>query len=393
MKNKKAAAGVFAALAVVVAGGACIAYNVNKKAEPDVPSAPQAVTAADETAAAEEESVEGTTAEIEELLIGLSDKPLTDEVKAQLEDVNAKLLNYIDSNERENSFITEYGFLFNDTKNNTVTLRDLADEGVVNVSDDVADLTDILYIKASDLAPYAPNIDANDERLQLFTAFNNEEGYFVSNDFYSEGALIQKSDYEQLILSYSFIHGDVKNPKRGDADYEAIMNAVNFDGEYDVKHMACDNSYAVAVVGSLDDTTVLKEYVLVKEDGKWKTAVDNLENSTNPRKEINMLYPKMELGLLPKYIIAKYGMLQNHFTDYDAALVKLGLVSESDVPASYDCGTSGFAYMEYGDTKLVGCVNEQNKLEFYPVNSVEEAIAYMCQYNDDPPVFIINFHN
>lgn len=392
MKNKKAAAGVLAALAAVVAGGACIAYNVNKKTpEPPAPEAAQTTEAASEVT--EEDTVEGTTAEIEELLIGLSDKKLTDEVKAQLEEVNAKLLNYIDSNEKENSFITEYGFLFNDTKNNTVTLRDLADEGVVEVSDDVADLTDILYIRACDLAPYAPNIDANDERLQLFTAFNNEEGYFVSNDFYSEGALVQKSDYEQLMLSYSFIHGDVRNPKRGDADYEAIMKAVGFEGEYDVKHIACDDSYAVAVVGSLENTTVLKEYVLVKEDGKWKKAVDNLENSANPRQEINMLYPKMELGLLPKYIIAKYGMLQNHFTDYDAALVKLGLVKEGDVPASYDCGTSGFAYMEYGDTKLIGCVNEQNKLEFYPVNSVEEAIAYMCQYNDDPPVFIINFHN
>ncbi|MBQ6553836.1 MAG: hypothetical protein IJL89_01265 [Firmicutes bacterium] len=392
MKNKKAAGGIIAALAVAAAGIACVVYNVKKPAEQPQPAGGVQETAA-VTEVEEEPATEGTTVEIEELLIGLSDKPLTDEVKAQLEEVNAKLLNYISSNEKENSFITEYGFLFNDTKNNTVTLRDLKDAGVVDVSDDVADLTDILYVRASDIAPYAPNIDANDERLQLFTAFNNENGYFVSNDFYSEGALLQKSDYEQLMLSYSFIHGEVRNPKRGDADYEAIMKATGFEGEYDVKHIACDDSYAVAVVGSLEDTKVLKEYVLAKEDGKWKKAVDNLENSTNPRQEINMLYPKMELGLLPKYTIAKYGVLQNNFTDYDAALVKLGLVDEKDVPASYDCGTSGFAYMEYGDTKLVGCVNEQNKLEFYPVNSAEEAIAYMCQYNDDPPVFIIRFNN
>ena len=389
MKHKKA---IIAAAAVIVVGAGAIAASVlNKGKAPQTPETAPAVTQEELPEMPNPEEIDFDNAD--EVIVGLSDTELTDDMKASISDINAALDSYLAANKKNKNLITEYGFLYNTDENKNMTVKDLVDEGVINAEGDIVDYTDIIYIRACDLAAYADNIDENDESLQVFTAYNSKDGYFVSNDLYSEGATLSQKDYEALIMSYKFTHGEITNPKRGSTDYEGIMAATGFDGEYDVKHMACDDKYAVAVVGSLDDTTVVKEYVCVLDNGTWTLGMEGLEESDSPMYDVNMKYPTMELGLLPKYTIANYEKPKNHFTAYEAPLVQLKLIKEKDVPASYDCGTGKFAYMEFGDTKLIGCVNEENKLEFYPVNSVEEAIAYMLQYDDDPPVFIINFHN
>ena len=388
--GKKAAAAAAIIIAACAVGGVLYSRSARKPEQPVTDPAVTAEKAAEETtetAAVTEEPV------TEEFLIGLSDTELTDSVKKELEEINVKVPNYMSANDKTSSFITEYGFLYDDTAKNNVTVKDLVKKGYIEASDEVAEYTDILYIRASDLAKYAQNIDGTDEKLQIFTAYNSNAGYFVSNDFYSEGAMLTKEQYEELVLSYSFIHGEMHTPKRGDSEFDAILSAIGFGDECDVKHISCDNSYACVVLGSLSDTRIVKEFVLQKTDGKWQIAIDKLEESENPRYDVNMAFPKMELGLLPKYTIAEHGVLQNGFTKYETALVQLGMVKESDLPASYDCGADGFASMEFGDTKLLGWVNAENKLEFYPVSSTEEAIKYMLQFSDDPPVYILNFHN
>lgn len=389
--GKKAAAAGAVILVALLAGG-IIYSKTAKRTEPqpgpDTPAV-QTETAAEETTAdaVTEEAV------TEEFIIGLSDTVLTDEIKADLENINVRVLNYMDANEKDTSFITEYGFLYNDTIKDNVTVKDLVKQGYVEVGSDTAEYTDILYIRASDLAKYSSDIDENDDKLQIFTAYNSSEGYFISNDFYSDGVMLDKQQYEELVLSYSFTHGLVHTPKRGESEFDNIVSAISFGEEFDVKHLACDNSYACIVIGSLSDTRVVKEFVLVKKEGEWQIAIDKLEQSEDPRREVNMQFPKMELGLLPKYTIADHGALQNGFSKYEPSLVQLGLVKQEQLPASYDCGTDGFAYMEFGDTHLLGWVNAENKLEFYPVANTEEAIAYMLQFDDDPPVYILNFHN
>ncbi len=398
-KEKKKGAGVQTALVVigciaaaVVVG--CIIYSgiSNKGGGSEFVPEEQGteITTNEETEGTETVTEEPVT---EEIIVGLSDTVLTDDMKAELENINEKILNYISSNSKKTSFITEYGFLYDDTAKNNVTVKDLVKNGYVDASEDIVEYTDIIYVCASDVAKYAENIDANDTKLQVFTAYNSKDGYFVSNDFYSEGAMLEKSEYEELILSYSFAHGEVHTPKRGESEFENIMSAIGFGEDFDVKHLACDNNYACAVLGSLSDTRIVKEYVLTKQDGQWKVAIDKLEESEDPRKEVNMKFPKMELGLLPKYVIAQHGELQNGFSKYETALVQLGMVKKDELPATYDCGADGFTYMEFGDTKLLGRVNDEHKMEFVPVDSTEEAIANMLAYNDDPPVYIINFHN
>ncbi|MBR6399924.1 MAG: hypothetical protein IKS17_01695 [Firmicutes bacterium] len=387
MKHKKA---IISAVAALVIGAAAIGAAVMSKNSPQPPAETTPMTSPAETPS-ETTTIDFSNAE--EVIIGLSDTQLTDELKTQLADINAALENYMSSHKKDKDLLTEYGFLYSDTAGTNVTVKDLVKQGVIQADEETAEYTDIIYIRASDLAAYAPNIDKNDDRLQVFTAYNSSEGYFVSNDFYSEGAVLSQKDYEALIMDYKFTHGEITNPKRGSTDYEGIMAATGFTGEYDVKHIACDDKYAVVVVGSLEDTKVIREYVCVLENGTWTLGMEGLEKSESPKYDVNMQYPKMELGLLPKYVIANYESPKNGFTAYEAPLVQLGLIKQQDTPASYDCGADKFAYMEFGDTKLIGCVNEENKLEFYPVNSVEEAIAYMLKFNADPPVFIINFHN
>ena len=393
MKYKKA---IISAVAVIVIGAAAIGLAVAKKNAAVPPSENPPIEMPSGEAVTAEEQAEVTTidfSEAEEFIVGLSDTDVTDELKEKLSAINVALENYLASRSREKCLITEYGFLYDDKAGNNITVKDLAASGDIQADEDILNYTDILYIRASDLAKYADNIDDADTKLQLFTAYNSSEGYFVSNDFYSEGAMLSQKDYESLVMSYKFTNGEVRNPKSGDVDYDGIIAATGISGLFDVKHIACDNKYGVAVIGSLEDTTDIKEYVCVLDNGKWTLGMEGLETSETPRYDVNMKYPNMELGLLPKYTIANYGNIQNGFSKYYDALVQLKLVKESDLPATYDCGASKFCYMEFGDTHLLGCVNLENKLEFYPVSSVEEAIAYMLKYDDDPPVFIINFHN
>ena len=273
MKHKKA---IISAVAVIVLGAAAIGITVAKKGQNMPPAVNTPIASPAGETAAQSEQTENTTFDMsgaEEFIVGLSDTDITDDLKSELSALNAVLDNYMASRSREKCLITEYGFLYDDKAGNNITVKDLVKSGEIEASEDVAKYTDLLYIRASDLARFAPNIDENDDRLQLFTAYNSSEGYFVSNDFYGEGALISQKDYESLVMGYKFTNGEIRNPKRGDFDFDSVIDAAGISGEFDVKHLACDNKYAVAVVGDLGDTKQIKEYVCVLENGKVFVAI------------------------------------------------------------------------------------------------------------------------
>ena len=164
------------------------------------------------------------------------------------------------------------------------------------------------------------------------------------------------------------MHGEIKNPKKGEDEYNAIIKASGVSGNIDVKHIACDNKYAVLVVGSLDDPTDIKEFAFLNDNGKWGIIANDLATVANAKQYMNERYPDMELGLLPIYNIKDYGTIVTGFDDYISSLVSLGMIKDGDMKqGAYDMnGAGNFVYIEPKATgkRLIGHVNSQNKLEF-----------------------------
>lgn len=208
--------------------------------------------------------------------------------------------------------------------------------------------------------------------------------------------MLTAQQYQQLVGMYSFEHGEIKNPKKGEDEYNAIIKASGVSGNIDVKHIACDNKYAVLVVGSLDDPTDIKEFAFLNDNGKWGIIANDLATVANAKQYMNERYPDMELGLLPIYNIKDYGTIVTGFDDYISSLVSLGMIKDGDMKqGAYECGAGNFVYIEPKATgkRLIGHVNSQNKLEFFEASSLEEAISIMLQKEKNPPVFILKFDN
>lgn len=339
------------------------------------------------------ETIEITTSEFaEEIPVGLSDVALMDDVKEEVQQLYEKINEYYIKNRTKKQLITAYGMLYNAEKKTTVTATDLKSEGIIDGEEDVLNNLDILLLAPKDVQQYCSGVDSGSSELEIFLGFNSKDGYYVVNDSY-EPFILEPKPYADMVMSYSYTNGAVRNPVKGDNDYTDILSVIPFDEEYDVKHIACDNKYAVVVLGGLRNTTMIKEYVLTKEAGGWEVAVDGVEAMTDVKVNINSLYPKMEIGLLPEYEISSYGQIQNNFESYVQSLIQLKMISNSDLPVTYSCGARGFAYMECGDKKLLGCVNEKQQIEFYEVKNYTEAIAYMMEFSDNPPVFILKYDN
>ena len=136
MKHKKA---IISAVAALVIGAAAIGAAVMSKNSPQPPAETTPMTSPAETPS-ETTTIDFSNAE--EVIIGLSDTQLTDELKTQLADINAALENYMSSHKKDKDLLTEYGFLYSDTAGTNVTVKDLVKQGVIQADEETAEYTD-----------------------------------------------------------------------------------------------------------------------------------------------------------------------------------------------------------------------------------------------------------
>lgn len=326
--------------------------------------------------------------------IGLSNFEPSDEQVSSMSTIAQGAGKYYADKVYTEGLLSQYGFLYSLSKENTVALNDIIAEGYATADKDVAAYTDVLLIRPVDYNAVIGS-QGGDKKLTVFVALNTKSGYLISGAE-TEPKMLTQEQYTQLIGKYSFEHGEIKNPKKGEDEYNAIMKAGGISGNIDVKHIACDDKYAVAVVGSLDDTTNVKEYAFLKDGGAWTLISNDLETAANAKQYINENYPDMELGLLPLYNIKDYGQIVTGFDDYVTSLESLGMIKSGDMSkGAYECGVGNFVYIEPVATgkRLIGHINSENKLEFFEAESLEDAIATMLKLEKNPPVFILKFNN
>ncbi len=323
--------------------------------------------------------------EPEEIQVGLTDYSATKSEFDELKTVNKAFDEYVDKHYEDMGIASAYGFLYSIETGNNIMVKDLMSEGLINPSKNIAENTDVLYMKAVDFG-----LDNND--YIVCTAFNTKDGYYVSSvDL--EGKYYTEHEYHDMVFKYSFVHGEIINPKKGDDNYKKITEAAAVSEGYDIKHIACDDKYAVVVGNRLDNTAEFVEAVLVKNGDNWSVGIGNIAKAKNSKQAANKNYPDMELGLMPIYNIGDYTRILASMPEITNQLVELGEVDKAEVDNLYFCSAGNFAYVETpSGKKLLGYLGENDKLDFNEMSSLEHTISTMVNLESDPPVFIIKFN-
>ncbi|MGN1318493.1 MAG: hypothetical protein ACI4VF_05710 [Lachnospirales bacterium] len=324
-------------------------------------------------------------AEPEEIQVGLTDYSATDAELSEIKDLNDVLEDYVDDNYDDMGLASSYGFLYSTKTKNNIMVRDLMSEGLVNPSENVMNNTDILFLKAEDVG-----LKGND--FVVCTAFNTKDGYYLSSDDL-DGRYLTEQEYHDLVFRYSFAHGEPFNPKPGDENYKKITEVAGVADGYDIKHIVCDDKYAVVVGNSLKDTAHFVEAVLVKKGEDWTVGLGNVAQDKNAKQTANKSFPDMELGLMPVYNIGDYTNIMASIPEITAQLVELGMLQDTDLKNIYTCAAGSFAYVQTESGKrLLGVMNDEGTLDFVETTSLEQTIATMVHQHNDPPVFIIKFN-
>lgn len=323
---------------------------------------------------------------ISEIAIGLSDIDLTDDIKSEMQDIALKAEAYYEKNKTEKILTSQYGMLYSYKDKMNVMASDV-EEGSGASKDELAEM-DILYMLPKD----ALSITDSEEGLAIFVSINSSSGYYVASSN-GDGAIYTEEEFSNLLMKYAPTHGDVRNPVRGSDEHTEIIKAAGLEGDdFDIKHIACDDKYAVVVANSITDPQNIKEEALVNDDG-WKVVNEDLAEAENSYIEINSVYPDMDLGLLPIYNISDYEHITTSgMSKIVDSLVSQGVMTEDEKEDVYACGCERFAYVQTTSGKrFVGYLNDEKQLQFNEFTSIEEVLAYMVECQENPPVFIARF--
>ena len=396
MNKKKVITGSIAAVCAAAAIGGGVWYSNNNKTAKERAEVEKTLEkdTAEQTTIAVEVPTENQSEGVYEIKNTPSEEAVDDVLYSKIASLNTAAKSYFDSNRTD--LICTYGLMYSDKDNCTVTASAVAKSAGITVDGDIDSYADVMLIKPADLSDYdgIKLKKTTDKDLKPFIAYNTSQGYIISS-VDDKGGILTKDQYRELLGKYAADHGTVRTPESSDEDYmdiSASAASALADGGYDIKYLACDDKYAVVVIGGTTTPNNIKEYVLIKKSGGWSIIKDGLETSSYPRAEVNNDISDMELGLLPPYTIAKYGDIKTGFVSYEQTLIKLGMITEEDMPETYSCGAGRFAYLELkSGKKLLGIVNSENKLEFYEVKSVSEAISAMTKTEAEPPTFILHF--
>lgn len=325
-------------------------------------------------------------ANITEISVGLSNIKLTDELKTNMKSLAVDAQSYFNENKGNKVLTSQYGLLYSYKDKANVMTIDIAGDSSVDAKT-MAEM-DVLYVNSKDI-----NADITDGELNIFVSVNSSDGYYVVSPK-GEDAIFTEEEFKNLLMKYAPTHGEIINPQRGSEEHTAIVTAAGLSlNDIDIKHIACDNKYAVVVANEIKNPAYIQEIALIKEENGWKVVNDKLAYSENSYIDINSMYPDMDLGLMPIYNIFDFGKIKtSEMSGIADSLIQLGMMTSADKSTMYACGCDRFAYIQLENGKrLVGFIGDDGQLEFNEADDISSTIAYMLQCQENPPVFIARF--
>ena len=328
-----------------------------------------------------------------EISIGLSNIELTDELKSKINTIYTKADEFYTNYNKSLRLVSQYGFLYSIKNNINIISRDVLGSDNIGLSTKELDETDIIFIKPSDVGEVLEqDIKGND--LGVFVVINTKDGYYMVSE-YLEPTLLTPKQYASLILKYNIDKGSLKNPKRNEQENTDILEAAMMI-DYDIKHLACNEKYAVVLGNQISNPANIKEVVLAKIDNKWQVINDKLVDIADPAIYINNIYPDLETGIFPIYNIADFDQIdvESMTNGVNQSVIDTGIFTDADLSKGlYSAACGKFAYIEALATnkKLLGYIDDKGKLEFNEVADINSAISYMLSLEENPPVFILKF--
>ncbi len=324
-------------------------------------------------------------ASITEISVGLSDIELTDEVKSELKALADVWQNEYADNGTEKVYTSQYGLLYSYKDKANVVAGDLANDSKLDKK--TLTETDVLLINKNEITQEA------DSTLGIFVSINSKEGYYVVSPS-GEEALFTEEEFKNILMKYAPTHGEIRNPQKGSEEHTAITTAAGLElDKVDIKHIACDNKYALVVANELKNPANIFEIALTKTNDVWTVVNDKLAFSKSSYIDINKDCPDMDLGLMPVYNISDFGEIDTQdMSGIADSLIQLGMMTEEDKVNMYACGCGRFAYIQPANgKKLIGYINDDKKLELNEAKDINETISYMLSCQENPPVFIALF--
>ncbi len=310
-----------------------------------------------------------------------------DDIKSMIKNVATVADIHKDTNSVTTTFISNNGYLYDYNKKAYVSINEyFSSQKALNVSEFLENkYLDykllLLYLKPSDLAQFRSlNIKSgDDDELQVFVACETKEGFVIVSD-QSPGGIIAREDLKSLLDSYNTKHGDVVRPKSENPEYVAIKNAVKkfakLDGDIDIRYMSADEKYSMVVISPKNNSSLLKGYVLAKNNGTWSVTVSNFETMDRYIQSVKAHLPDFNTDLAPRYNL--HYELRQVKSDIDVN----SLLSDESPEVSFVCGSRNYVYIELEDGQgLLGYKNN-TFWHIYRIDNFLEGEAIMNSLSD-----------
>lgn len=311
-----------------------------------------------------------------------------------LNEFNQKLDEYYIETWDNNKFISYYSYLATNDYTE-IMLEDVEKALNYTAPEEIKDVQ-IHFVKPKSLKPYLGDniIDDDPEVLTVYSALPVEGGMYISSKF-DKGGFVSSENYKKFVSEHSWLKGETRMPDKDSEEYKEVIKAVEKKDENlkdgNVKHLACNDKYAMIVISSKDDPAYIKQYALEKQkNGKYDIIIEELELRDN-KIFVNYAYTDFDLALLPLYEIYLYNNIQSNQT-YLVDLLKENERIGVDEELTYSCGAGNFVYLEFkSGLKILLYANENNTTDVYEVENFTVALSKMLELEPNPPVFILNF--
>jgi len=295
-------------------------------------------------------------------------------------------------------YVTKYGYFFEYSSNQYIKTEDLTDPdpefALTDLNPAYADESVlILYLKPSDLSGY-PQLDvAESDALELFAAYETKEGFVIAS-VNNPGGVLPREELYDVLEKYNYYHGEPRTVVYGGEDFNQIMSALvreaGVESDSDIRYLKQDDKYAVAIVSPKDDPTIINQFILQKENGRWTVVIFNYEIYDKHKAVINARLVDLNLDMVPRddlTVLRKY--LRRNCTDIIGTMMMNSYVLDEDGAAVYQAGTNNFCYIIFeSGRKFLGYLND-DAWTMREVKNYEEAVEVMESLQRWPPIVIL----
>lgn len=240
------------------------------------------------------------TTEIEEVILEIiePDRDETAELVTLLSNALQKAMEYRENIRGRTAFITKNGYLYDLLREEYVKVHNFVESGIMDEQYINRHML-ILYLKVSDVANFTGKAVPTDDYLQIYIAYEVEEGFLLVYEQESF-VIVSRAEFYNLLALYRYNHGEISS-----IEHEAITNVVmsqvdyEFYEEYNVVHLLHDSRYAVVYV--YRHNYPLSIFVLEKQDYEWSIILYNVEQFENSIIAVNEHIPNLNINLMPYF--------------------------------------------------------------------------------------------